>query len=1709
MTSDLNNALDAYSYLDLEVNAEEQIHCFGLLSPTHALKVQPDRAIEIQQQLIHLQQTGGLLCGHNIRRFDRRYLIRQWSELSDLLLLDTLELSVLAFPLEPSHKLQKGYKLSDYASNDPLEDARATRFLLERILQTLLQKPESLRQAYVWLLTCGNEPGDRAYQQLFQHLDWQVTVPPNCADLPQTATSGMDQCYLMQFWQPAPSGVASFSFDHRFTLAALLAWNHEQHATQTSQAPSIWLNHLPSFQTVLDTLLPITPEGFTYQPYLKEFGIDCFRPPQEEAVQAIISGKNPLILMPTGGGKSLCYQLPALMYYRQQWGLTVCISPLQALMEDQVADLEAAGLSFSTFINSNLPAPERSQRLKELRNGQKGLLYISPEQLRSLSIRTLLKERPPILWVIDEAHCITQWGHDFRPDYRYVPKFIKELYTEQGRSLPRLALLTATATVKIQQDICELFTEHGLKPQLMPASNMSRNNLDYQVIPASDDKNKPIFEAVRNALDQGGCALVYTTTRKDAERLAALLEQEGLEAKHYHGKIDKAQKAVILQEFKQGSLNIITATCAFGMGINRKDVRAVIHHTLSSSLEAYIQEAGRAGRDGEPATCILLFDGKDAETIFFLKSLNQLTATDLRNIFTAVRSIRKLLQQRSEQVTEDWFWVTAEEIYQSSDLDEAFATEPDQRTTKIQVALYHLETFGLMERAENLSTTIQYHLCQSNPTKSWQTFLAYVQGRNLSKEQLQQFEKLIYGMHLIKTHHQTDGERVSLEHLSDESGIPVTELSERIRELRRAGVCSSQIPLTLVITKAVSGDARTAYERRCQLEQTLLEEFLDLLGDRQILQVNLRGLATRLDPDGQQKLSASILLDIVESWKALHWLKLKNISSGIIQIQPLEADTGPLSKVIERLENHQDFCRRLINAIYTEIDQKLEKTSGARLIVECEFETLLETICAQRNPTELDAKQLKTALLWLHQRKILRLTEGLLLFSQALKVRVHKGANITTINRKYPEVQNHYSEQARRTHLMLEYGRLGEDQTARQQLVEDYFHLPFEEFANKYPDLHTEACKRPVTQEDYNQIMGSLNPAQTAIVEADDPAIAVIAGPGSGKTCTIVHRIAYLIKVKRVNPDRILVLAYNRNAVRELRIRLKDLVGTSASQLRVYTFHGLALSLLGRTIDESDTKSQKQQSTEHRFQKLLEEACNLLDKGNEDVLADEDSQMRRVRLLGNTEYIFVDEYQDVAEQEYRLIQLIAGFGDSEDQARSVQINLCVIGDDDQNIYEFRGTNPKYILQFQAEYKAKRFLLTENYRSTESIIQASNYLIQNNPDRCKRDFQEQVQIDAARIGQSGVPVQALQFATPKEQAIWITNQIKQWIAEGTRPCDIAILAREWDELKEIRALLDRLANIPTHTLKGGEIKLVRNHVTQRLLKALNRDPSLIIPPEQSVKERFESFFEKAHHGLNEPTVKTLLKIAIDLDEERGYGSDLADEISTNEIITAIYEFNESPDLSIDEAAVLVTSCHGAKGLEFREVILLTDKFKFSTNAKQTQQERRLLYVAMTRAKEELVLTSTRNNQFIKEMQLEVKQKSVEQINLPSFIYYADLSPFGERKGDQQKGDINLGYLATKSKQAIIQKLREGSNLQLRCNRYGDGWTIWTEQDEEVGALSKHANQVLSNQGLRPGQFEWQPGEVSVRHIYQHLDIDEVTGEVKEAWYLVVPQIRVCR
>lgn len=1663
-------AIDStYVYLDLEVGAQDNIFRLGFVSPEIAQDLEGDKVAETYDKLTHLKNSGLSVCGHNFRRFDHPHLVKQAPLLSNWNIIDTLELSILAFPLLPSHRLNKEYKQSEYSSNSPLQDARATRLLLHVQIESLQNKPESLRHLIIWLLGCGYEEASRAYKQLFcDILGWKL-APVRIEKLPTEMLLGVNQSYLHQLLLSPQT----YDFDTRLCAAALLAWNYETNLNNEREAFSNWLSNLAPFQDVLNNLFPLINNEFAISTHLEHFGIPGFRPLQEKAVRSIINRENPLIMMPTGSGKSLCYQLPALMFHHRQKALTVVISPLQALMADQVADLEEIGLFFSTYINGNLTAQERRLRLEELRSGNKGLLYISPEQLRSMSIRALLEQRPPVLWVLDEAHCISQWGHDFRPDYCYVPKFIKELYERRQLPKPMLALLTATATQSVVEDIKKLFTEQDLNISTTIDGETTRSNLSFEVIPTVGNKEQVLINKVKESLNLGGSTLVYTTTRKNAEKLAKLLNQSNIDAKYYHGKLSTHEKYEVLQAFKSGELNVVVATCAFGMGINRKDVRAVIHHSISSNLEGYVQEAGRAGRDGLPSYCTLLYDPKDADTIFFLQSLNQLSEQDLKNTFVSTRYLRNRIHKGA---SEDWFWVTTNEIFKEGDFDEDFDVTPEQLDTKIKVALHHLEKFGLLERTENLSTIIKFELLHNTYDESREHFAKYSQAQNFPKSEIELFEGLILAMHNAKTYFAQTNEQFPIDRLSDESGISTKELSSRIRELKKAGICSLEIPIALLITKGVTGDARILHDRKRELEKQLLEVLIEMLGQAPDIQINLRGLAFLLDPDNSKKLRASVLMDVLEGWASQKWIKLHHVVRDVVKLSKIN--------IGDNLDRHQILSSDILDRFYAALGDK----KGARLPLSYELERLATEV-TESTQLVWSSKELEDMLLWLHQRQIIRLSEGLNLLQHSLKVRVIKGASVNKVSKGFPQVKSRYDEQTRRTHYMLKYGEVPPER--RLQYIDDYFGKAQEEFIQTHQLPTGEETIRPIIPNDYSNIIDTLNESQKEIVLSNDAALAAIAGPGSGKTRTIVHRIAYLVKVKRVEPQSILVLAYNRNAITEIRIRLQKLIGNLAARVRVFTFHGLSLALLGRTLGES-IKSQ-----EFNFDNLIKSACSLLEKGEESSEESDDTQQRRIQLLGKLEHIFVDEYQDVSEPEYRLITLIAGLNDSDDTERSVQINLCVIGDDDQNIYEFRGTDTKYIIQFTEEYKAKRLLLNENYRSTESIIAFSNKLITNNKQRCKQKEEEQVRIDSGRLGYKGLNVEAYTFGSIESQATWIQQRITSRIEQGASMKDIAVLARRWDNLDAIRLLLER-AGVPTCTLRKDGIKLVRNYITCRLIDQLKVKKHQVLTPDKSILSWFETCFTKWGRQLTEPTVQVLLKIARDIDIERGYGiEDEALPISAADILTAVFEFNETFEAARDENAVLVTTCHGAKGLEFRNVILLGDGF--STNATEIESERRLFYVAMTRAKEELTICTTKQSQFVHETGAVPERLTVRTDSLPEKWFYFDLTP----------GDIFLSNYNTKKNQQVIVNLTEGAELSMKVNPNNNGWNIYSTDGQCVGALSQRANKELFKKGCVPGQFEFLSGEVTVKSIYRHLTIDDISGEIKEDWFVVIPQIRVCR
>ena len=335
------------------------------------------------------------------------------------------------------------------------------------------------------------------------------------------------------------------------------------------------------------------------------FGFDAFRPGQEAVVRDALAGRDLLALMPTGGGKSLCFQLPAML----KPGITVVVSPLIALMQDQVRLLQENGIA-ATFVNSSLASGEIERRIAALLRGECKLLYLAPERLLQADfldgpLRRLAAQPGVTAFVIDEAHCVSEWGHDFRPEYRQLAS-LRRLHPQ----VPVLAF-TATATPRVRADIA---AQLGLRNPAMHLTSFNRPNLFYRVRP----KDSRTYAEMRAQIRRGGAGIIYCLSRRRVDELAAKLRSDGVRALPYHAGLDAPTRSANQEAFIRDDAQVIVATVAFGMGINKPDVRWVVHHDLPRTLEGYYQESGRAGRDGDPAECTLYFGAGDIRTSEYL-----------------------------------------------------------------------------------------------------------------------------------------------------------------------------------------------------------------------------------------------------------------------------------------------------------------------------------------------------------------------------------------------------------------------------------------------------------------------------------------------------------------------------------------------------------------------------------------------------------------------------------------------------------------------------------------------------------------------------------------------------------------------------------------------------------------------------------------------------------------------------------------------------------------------------------------------------------------------------------------------------------------------------------------------------------------------------------------------------------------------------------
>jgi ATP-dependent DNA helicase RecQ len=402
----------------------------------------------------------------------------------------------------------------------------------------------------------------------------------------------------------------------------------------------------------------------------KHFGFEAFLEGQEEAIAEVVDkNRDVLLIMPTGSGKSLCYQLPALLLD----GITLVISPLIALMKDQVDALVARGLK-ATFINSSLSQDEMSERFADIKAGRYDLVYIAPERFRNQGFRKLLGTMQVSMIAVDEAHCISQWGHDFRPDYLRMQQVIADF------PAARVMAMTATATPEVREDIEKNLGlgKHGREPASVFVFGFARPNLKIKVTRAGSHRIK--LDHVLAAIKRYQTGIIYCSTRKQVEKVYQLLENTGLKVGMYHGGLADTEREAMQDAFMVKDIPIAVATNAFGMGIDRDDVRFIIHWDVPGSMEAYYQEIGRAGRDGEDAWCELLYNYADMRTQeFFMEGANPTCET--------VKELWKVIEGRC-----------SDEAQTLPIAEWTLAIDSTKNEMAVQTAMYTLERAGLITR---------------------------------------------------------------------------------------------------------------------------------------------------------------------------------------------------------------------------------------------------------------------------------------------------------------------------------------------------------------------------------------------------------------------------------------------------------------------------------------------------------------------------------------------------------------------------------------------------------------------------------------------------------------------------------------------------------------------------------------------------------------------------------------------------------------------------------------------------------------------------------------------------------------------------------------------------------------------------------------------------------------------------------------------------
>lgn len=1418
------------------------------------------------------------ICGHNILEHDLKYVGTLMNRKNPPAPIDTLYLSPLLFPRKPYHALLKDDKLQTDELNNPLNDSiKAMRLFYDEV-----NAFQSLGGKMKWIYCALLYPFPQ-FRGFFQYMNFNPYPLTESAIKAEFKGRLCENANIGALMKNCPIELA-------YALALIVS------ADCHSITPPWVLRKYPNVENAI-RFLRGTPcaEGCAYcrdrldvtQGLKRIFGYDSFRtyngePLQEKAAAAATHGKSLLAIFPTGGGKSVTFQLPALMAGESEHGLTVVISPLQSLMKDQVDNLEQAGIIDAVTVNGLLSPIERAEALRRVESGAAAILYISPEMLRSATIERLLLSRNVIRFVIDEAHCFSAWGQDFRVDYLYIGDFIKELQEKKRMKKPvPVSCFTATAKQRVISDIRDYFQRKlGCELELY-ATDAARKNLHYAVHKETEEEK---YNALRTLLEQKNCpTIVYVSRTRRALELAERLTSDGFPAKPFHGKMDQKDKIANQEAFIRNEVRIIVATSAFGMGVDKKDVKLVVHYDIPDSLENYVQEAGRAGRDQAlRAECRVLFNDNDLDRHFVLLNQTKLSLNEIQQVWRAIKNMtgtRPKICCSPLEIARRAGWN-----------DTVFEIE-----TRVKTAVAALESAGYIKRGKNVPKIY----ASSILAKNMQEACAAIDASRLFSDELRQTAKRIIKS-LISTRSianaGNDDALSRVDCLADALGLEKRAVIDAVQTMREAGLLADCKDMSAQIRRADSQN-KTA---------RILERFLKL--ERFLLsQITENGCGFRLKELNERALGAGVAAATVQNIRTIfyYWMikgyiqKSKANPERKTDIIPCMA----LYRLREKFELRADICRFIVKTLYEKA--QATETGDEEIPVLFSLLGLRRAYCERPKPGHLGEKtasaDIEDGLLYLSKIGALTLEGGFLVLYNGMEIeRLITDNKIQYKMDDYRLLSEFYKQKIQQIHIMGEYANLMvRDCAVAQQFVRDYFQMNFRRFVSKYfQGARAAEIERNITPEKYRRLFDELSKTQASIInDHESQHIVVAAGPGSGKTRVLAHKLAALLLMEDVKHEQLLMLTFSRSAATEFKKRLIGLLGNSASYVEIKTFHSYCFDLLGKIGSLEGAEN------------VVEDATAMIERG--------ETEMGRITKT----VVVIDEAQDMDKHEFALIEAL--------MRRNDDMRVIAVGDDDQNIYEFRGSDSRYLRSLVRNHDATVYEMTENYRSRGSIVALANAFAETFSRRMKsvpcRSMQEE----------SGL-VRLIRH-TGRHLETPIVNRIATTRRSGTA----CVLTCKNEEALRVLCLL---------TQRGLRAKLIQSNDGFRLcdlaeIRFLLRMIEKRLTPQSPVIS--DAAWAEAQKKLaiayrDSACLPVCQKMISDFEA-----------VNRTKYLTDLKEFikeSKYEDFYANEGKeIFVSTIHKAKGREFDSVYMLLDQAPYSAD-----EDKRMIYVGMTRAKKELCI-----------------------------------------------------------------------------------------------------------------------------------------------------------